>query len=265
MVDSKVVSYRPDVSYRVANMADKEGKNEVASLVPARAGLGSGQDVCMADTQHPSTETTATALPPFEVLFARYEKGIFNHIYRMVGDFEDATDLTSQTFLHAFRSYDRFRGEAQVYTWLYRIAINLCKNHFRKRDREARIEMVSFDAPLFSDGDEMEREIEDISQSPERLMEGQELQQLIQSAILGLPVDLRTVILLRDVQGLSYQEVALITGCSVEAVKSRIFRARGQLRKILGPHLRPDSNEAEAPTANADQTQSSSSERRRKT
>ena len=147
----------------------------------------------MAETQHPSTETTATALPPFEVLFARYEKGIFNHIYRMVGDFEDATDLTSQTFLHALRSYDRFRGEAQVYTWLYRIAINLCKNHFRKRDREARIEMISFDAPLFADGEEIEREIEDISQSPERLMEGQELQQLIQSAILGLPVDLRTV------------------------------------------------------------------------
>ncbi len=206
----------------------------------------------MADTQHPSTETTATALPPFEVLFARYEKGIFNHIYRMVGDYEDATDLTSQTFLHAFRSYDRFRGEAQVYTWLYRIAINLCKNHFRKRDREARIEMVSFDAPLFSDGEEMEREIEDVSQSPERLLEGQELQELIQSAILGLPVDLRTVILLRDVQGLSYQEVAHITGCSVEAVKSRIFRARGQLRKILGPHLRPQDDSSEAETLSVD-------------
>ena len=213
----------------------------------------------MAETQHPSTETAATALPPFEVLFARYEKGIFNHIYRMVGDYEDATDLTSQTFLHAFRSYDRFRGEAQVYTWLYRIAINLCKNHFRKRDREARIDIISFDAPIFSDGEEMERDIEDLSQSPERLMEGQELQTLIQSAILGLPVDLRTVILLRDVQGLSYQEVAQITDCSVEAVKSRIFRARGQLRKILGPHLRPtDSKEADATPTDSDHPKSSS-------
>jgi RNA polymerase sigma-70 factor (ECF subfamily) len=193
----------------------------------------------MAETrQRASTETTPTALPPFEVLFTRYEKGIFNLIYRMVGDIEDATDLTSQTFLHALRAYDRFRGEAQAYTWLYRIAVNLCKNHFRKRDRDARVEVVSLDAPIFADGEEMERDIEDYSQSPERLMEGKELQDLIQRAIMGLAPELRTVVVLRDVQGLSYQEVAEITGCSVEAVKSRIFRARGHLRRALGPHLR---------------------------
>ena len=203
----------------------------------------------MAETQHSNTETTATALPPFEVLFTRYEKGIFNLIYRMVGDFEDATDLTSQTFLHALRAYDRFRGEAQAYTWLYRIAINLCKNHFRKRDREARIEVVSLDAPVMADGEEMERDIVDYSQSPERLIESHDLQECIQQAIMELSADLRTVIIMRDVQGLSYQEVAQITNCSVEAVKSRIFRARGHLRKVLGPHLRPqDAEETPAPS-----------------
>lgn len=189
--------------------------------------------------QHPNAATPVTALPSFDVLYTRYEKGIFNLIYRMVGDIEDATDLTSQTFLHALRAYDRFRGEAQAYTWLYRIAVNLCKNHFRKRDREARIQLVSLDAPIMADGEEVNRDIEDISQSPERLLEGQELQTLIQQAIMELSTELRTVILLRDVQGLSYQEIADITGCSVEAVKSRIFRARGHLRKVLGPHLRP--------------------------
>lgn len=194
----------------------------------------------MAETQqYPSKDTAATALPPFEVLFTRYEKGIFNLIYRMVNDFEDATDLTSQTFLHALRAYDRFRGEAQAYTWLYRIAVNLCKNHFRKRDREARIEMVSLDAPIIAEGEEIERDIEDMTHSPEHLLEGQELQTMIQQAIMGLSEDLRTVIILRDVQGLSYQEVADVTNCTVEAVKSRIFRARGHLRRILGPHLRP--------------------------
>jgi len=194
----------------------------------------------MAETQqHPNNETLATVLPPFEVLFTRYEKGIFNLIYRMVGDFEDATDLTSQTFLHALRAYDRFRGEAQAYTWLYRIAVNLCKNHFRKRDREARIEMVSLDAPIIADGEEIERDIEDLTHSPERSLESQELQALIQQAIMDLSPDLRVVILLRDVQGLSYQEVAEVTNCTVEAVKSRIFRARGHLRRVLGPHLRP--------------------------
>ena len=199
----------------------------------------------MAETQQQaSKETTATALPPFEVLFTRYEKGIFNLIFRMVGDYEDATDLTSQTFLHALRAYDRFRGEAQAYTWLYRIAVNLCKNHFRKRDREARIEMVSLDAPIYADGEEMERDIEDLTHSPERLLEGQELQGMIQQAIMSLSADLRVVILLRDVQGLSYQEVAEVTNCTVEAVKSRIFRARGHLRRMLGPHLRPQQAEA---------------------
>jgi len=202
----------------------------------------------MAGTQqHPNNETLASALPPFEVLFTRYEKGIFNLIYRMVGDFEDATDLTSQTFLHALRAYDRFRGEAQAYTWLYRIAVNLCKNHFRKRDREARIEMVSLDAPILTDGEEMERDIEDLTHSPERSLENQEMQALIQQAITSLSPDLRVVILLRDVQGLSYQEVANVTSCTVEAVKSRIFRARGHLRRMLGPHLRPQP--AESPTS----------------
>jgi len=194
--------------------------------------------------QHPKNETLASALPPFEVLFTRYEKGIFNLIYRMVGDYEDATDLTSQTFLHALRAYDRFRGEAQEYTWLYRIAVNLCKNHFRKRDREARIEMVSLDAPIMSDGEEMERDIEDLTHLPERSLESQEMQALIQQAIMSLSPDLRMVILLRDVQGLSYQEVAEATNCTVEAVKSRIFRARGHLRRVLGPHLRPQPAEA---------------------
>jgi RNA polymerase sigma-70 factor (ECF subfamily) len=203
----------------------------------------------MADSeQRAGAETTSASIPPFDVLFLRYEKRIYNLILRMVGDVEDATDLTSQTFLHALRAYHRFRGEAQAYTWLYRIAINLCKNHFRKRDREARFQMISLDAPLQADGEEMERDIEDYSQAPERLIEGRATQELLQAAIMDLSTDLRTVIILRDVQGLSYQEIADITGCTVEAVKSRIFRARGHLRRVLGPHLRPQEG-AEADTA----------------
>ncbi|HEY3379422.1 MAG TPA: sigma-70 family RNA polymerase sigma factor [Armatimonadota bacterium] len=200
----------------------------------------------MADSyQRSSTENTGTASQRFDLLFTKYEKGIFNLIYRMVGDYEDAVDLTSQTFLHALRGFDRFRGDAQAYTWLYRIAMNLCKNHFRKRDREARYPSISLDAPVFADDEEIGRDIEDRTQCPDRLMEGRELQELIQQAMLQLSVDLRTVILLRDVQGLSYQEIAEITNCTVEAVKSRIFRARGYLRKVLGPHLHPQDTHGE--------------------
>ena len=201
----------------------------------------------MADTsQRSNNKSTLTAAQQFDILFNQHQKGIYNLVYRMVGDHEDAVDLTSQTFLHALRGFDQFRGEAQAYTWLYRIAMNLCKNHFRKRDREARYQLISMDAPLYGDDEEMGREIEDRTQCPDRLMEGQELQEQIQQAIMQLSPDLRTVILLRDVQGLSYQEIAQMTECSVEAVKSRIFRARGFLRKILGPQLRPTDESAEA-------------------
>lgn len=197
----------------------------------------------MADTRlHANSESTAATPTSFEALYERYEKAIFNLVYRQVGDFEDATDLTAQTFLHALRAYDRFRGDAQAYTWLYRIAVNLCKNHFRKRDREARFQLISLDAPINIDGEGMEREIEDNTYCPQEMLMGKELQEKIQQAISNLSEDLRMVILLRDVQGLSYQEIADITRSSVEAVKSRIFRARGNLRKVLGPHLRPDPN-----------------------
>jgi len=118
---------------------------------------------------------------------------------------------------------------------------------FRKRDREARLEIVSLDAPIFADGEELERDIEDSTHSPERMLESQEMQEVIQQAIMNLLPDLRAVILLRDVQGLSYQEVAEVTCCTVEAVKSRIFRARGQLRRVLGPHLRPPSGNNDEP------------------
>lgn len=191
----------------------------------------------MGDTHQPSIKRTSIALPPFEVLFARYEKGIYNLIYRMVDDVEEATDLTSQTFLHALRAYNRFRGESQAYTWLYRIAVNLCKNYFRRRDRESRWQLVSLDTPIYIDGEEVERNIEDTSHSPAQVIEGRELQSLIQQELMCLSPDLRMVILLRDVQGLSYQEIAAITECSMEAVKSRIFRARGYLRKSLSPYL----------------------------
>lgn len=201
----------------------------------------------MAGIHQPSnTKNTVTASQQFDVLFKQYEKGIFNLIYRTVGDYEDAIDLTAQTFLHALRGYDQFRGEAQAYTWLYRIATNLCKNHFRKRDRETRFQMISLDAPTFLDEESSGRDIKDTSHSPERLLEGRELQELIQQAIMQLSPDLRTVVLLRDVQGLSYQEIAKVANCSVEAIKSRLFRARGYLRKVLGPHLHPPHTTDEA-------------------
>ncbi len=175
----------------------------------------------------------------FDDLFAAYEQKIFNVIYRMVGDYEDAADLTADTFARALRGYERFRGEAQPYTWLYRIALNLCKNYFRQQQHRSRVHSFSLDSPADMDGDPFAREIEDPTQSPQAQVEAKELEARVTQCLAALRPEFRTLIVLRDVQGLSYQEIGEVVGCSEKAVKSRLFRARMQLRDALAQYL-PD-------------------------
>jgi len=176
----------------------------------------------------------------FEDLFAAYEQKIFNAIYRLVGDYEDAADLTADTFARALRGYERFRGDAQPYTWLYRIALNLCKNYFRQQQHRSRVHAFSLDSPSEMDGEPMGRELEDPSQSPQSQVEARELEEKVALCLAALRPEFRTLIVLRDVQGLSYQEIGDVLGCSEKAVKSRLFRARVQLRDALGKHLPAD-------------------------
>jgi len=177
----------------------------------------------------------------FDELFERYERKIFNLIYRLVGDYEEAADLASETFVQALRSFDRFRGEAQPYTWLYRIAVNLCKNYFRRRGVREKVDGPSLDEQVGLDEDgQIEREIEDWSRAPHRAVERRELQREIERAIAGLSPDGRTAVVLRDVHGLSYQEIAEVVGVSSEVVKARLHRARVALRKQLAPYLLPE-------------------------
>jgi RNA polymerase sigma-70 factor (ECF subfamily) len=177
----------------------------------------------------------------FDELFERYERKIFNLVYRLVGDYEEAADLASETFVQALRSFDRFRGEAQPYTWLYRIAINLCKNHFRRRGVRDRVQGPSLDERLGADGESgPRRDIEDWSRTPQRAAEQRELQREIERAIAALNPDARVVVILRDLHGLSYQEIAEVVGVSVEVVKARLFRARAALREQLADYLLPE-------------------------
>jgi RNA polymerase sigma-70 factor (ECF subfamily) len=173
----------------------------------------------------------------FEDLFAQYEHRIFNLIYRMVGDHEEAVDLTSDTFVQALKALPQFRRQSQPYTWLYRIAVNLCKNHFRKKAHRARFFAFSLDQSRTAEGEEEFIEIEDTSQEPGQRLEAGELQAEVEKAIAALPVDLRLAVILRDIQGLSYQEIAQALECTLEAVKSRLFRARAILRKQLSSYL----------------------------
>jgi len=183
----------------------------------------------------------STRVESFDDLFERYERKIFNLIYRLVGDYEEAADLASETFVQALRSFDRFRGDAQPYTWLYRIAINLCKNHFRKQAVRHKAHGPSLDERVTLDDEAgAAREVEDWRRAPQRMAEQRELQQEVERAIAALSPDGRMVVILRDVHGLSYQEMAEVIGVTVEVVKARLFRARAVLRARLADYLLPE-------------------------
>ncbi|NIM66637.1 MAG: sigma-70 family RNA polymerase sigma factor [Armatimonadetes bacterium] len=191
----------------------------------------------MAGSDHCQESARDLAADSFEDLFTCYERKIFNLILRLVGDYEEATDLTSDTFVQALRGLPKFRRQSQPYTWLYRIAVNLCKNHFRRKAHRARFFAFSLDQGRESDGEESTPEIEDCRYEPGRVLEERELQREVEKAIGALAPDLRMAVVLRDFQGLSYQEMAEILDCSLEAIKSRLFRARAALRKSLAAHV----------------------------
>ena len=170
-------------------------------------------------------------------LLDRYEKPVFNLIYRLVGDIEEAADLTQDTFVAAYRSIGEFRGESSVYTWLYRIAVNKCRNRFRQRDRRRACEGVSLDQVL--DAEKVLRPVENshLSLAPETSVMRNELRDRIERAISQLPPDYRVVAVLRDLHGLSYEQVSQATGLSVDVVRTRLARARGMLRRKLEAYL----------------------------
>jgi len=171
----------------------------------------------------------------FDRLVDEYEKPIFNLIYRLVGDRDEAADLTQETFVSAFRSFESFRGDSSAYTWLYRIAINKCKNKFKASDRRRAHEHASLDAESDSSGAAVE--MPSGGDSPGQALERKELRERIERAIGELSPDYRIVAVLRDVQGLSYEEIAAATEVSVDVVRTRIARARAMLRQRLQPYL----------------------------
>lgn len=177
----------------------------------------------------------------FDALYARYGKQIYNTIYQWIGDYEEAADLTQETFLSAHKAREQFRGDAKVYTWLYRIAHNHCKNRFKQRGRQREMEGPSLDAG-FGDSSEEEtaapREIADWTLSPPQLLEQKELQAQINRAVNALAPEYRVVLVLREVDGLAYNEIAEVTGLTLEAVKTRLNRARAMVRQKVEPYLK---------------------------
>jgi RNA polymerase sigma-70 factor (ECF subfamily) len=175
----------------------------------------------------------------FEALIEKYHKKIYNLILRYINDTEEALDLTQETFVNAYRSFNAFRGECKIHTWLCQIAINQCKNRFRQRDRRRSVEGPSLDASHPGGDDPNHRlEIADWDQSPQEVLIKKETYRYVLRAISQLSPEYREVVTLCDLQQCSYQEIAQITGLSLEAVKTRIHRGRLMLRRKLEAYLK---------------------------
>jgi RNA polymerase sigma-70 factor, ECF subfamily len=189
-----------------------------------------------ADT-HLVRAAQAGAREAYGELVRRYQDRIYSIISGMVPDPEDALDLTQETFVKAYMALGRFRQEAGFYTWLYRIALHLCIDYGRRRQR--RQEPLPLDQYLQRDPS-MEPEDPSPARDPERATINLHLRAAIRTALQRLAEPYRTAVILHDVEGLSQAEIATIMDCALGTAKSRIQRGRCQLRDLLRPFVQPD-------------------------
>ena len=172
----------------------------------------------------------------FNEIVARYKNKVFNFVNGMVHGAADAEDLTQEVFVRAYVNINSFQGRASLNTWLFRIATNICIDHNRKHSRLKGL-TTSLHRDDVSDESDGELQISDERFDPQRIALNKELGLQLQQAMDDLPEKHRAVVLLHDIQGLAYEEIAGIVDCPVGTVKSRLFNARMSLREKLGPYV----------------------------
>lgn len=165
----------------------------------------------------------------FEYLVAAYEKNVYNLALRMTGSPEDAEDMAQEAFLKAYGSLDSFRGDSKFSVWLYRIVSNVCLDFLRRQKKRQSFSLSMED----DDGEESELELPDLSRLPEEELEKKLTRDAVRRGLAQLPEDARQILLLREIQGLSYEEIGETLGLEPGTVKSRIFRARKKLCAFL--------------------------------
>ena len=170
----------------------------------------------------------------FEQLVKRYDRNVFRIANHITHSREDAEDVVQEAFLKAYSNLEKFQEQSKFYTWLVRIAVNEALMKLRKRRPER---FVSLDEEVKTEDDSLPREVADWSPNPEQLYNQEELRDILSRTIQGLPPTFRTVFVLRDVEGLSTEETAEALDLSVPAVKSRLLRARLQLRERLNRYF----------------------------
>jgi RNA polymerase sigma-70 factor, ECF subfamily len=192
-------------------------------------------------TDAPSEESTlveaarAGDMGAFEALVRRYDRNVFRIAQHITQNREDAEDVVQDAFLKAYQNLGQFQGQSKFYTWLVRIAVNEALMRLRRRRPDR---MVSIDEDVQTEEDSIPREIADWSPNPEQRYSQAELKEILSKTIQGLPPSFRTVFVLRDVEGLSTEETSAALDLSVPAVKSRLLRARLQLRERLNKYFK---------------------------
>ena len=167
----------------------------------------------------------------FDLLVLKYQYRLQAIVSRFIRDTDEVADVTQEAFIKAYRALPKFRGDSQFYTWLYRIAINTAKNYLvSKSRRPANTDLDIEDAEQYTVNEKLIDEA-----SPENFIMTEELSQIIKESLNQLPEDLRTALTLRELEGMSYEDIAAVMGCPVGTVRSRIFRAREFIDKhVLG-------------------------------
>lgn len=169
----------------------------------------------------------------FDLLVRKYQHKIVSVITRYVSDWSEAQDVSQEAFLRAYRAIHAFRGESAFYTWMYRIAINTAKNYLVSQGRRPPTDDIAIEDAVLGDGGMRLKE----TATPERELMRQEIEQTVFATVEALPEELRVAITLREVDGLSYEEIAETMNCPIGTVRSRIFRAREAIDLRLRPLL----------------------------
>lgn len=170
----------------------------------------------------------------FELLFAKYQRKLARLLSRFIRDAAEVEDVTQEAFIKAYRALPSFRGDSAFYTWLYRIGINTAKNYLVAQGRRAptSTEFDADEAESFEDGEQLRD-----NTTPESVFVSKQIGETVNAAIEALPEELKTAIVLREIEGLSYEEIASIMECPIGTVRSRIFRAREAVAAKLKPLL----------------------------
>ncbi|MFT6590547.1 MAG: RNA polymerase sigma-70 factor (ECF subfamily) [Rhodoferax sp.] len=173
----------------------------------------------------------------FELLVIKYQRRIQRLIGRMVRDVDLVEDIAQETFIRAYRALHQFRGDAQFYTWLYRIAVNTAKKFLMDIKRDPTVSENSFKPDEDSDETYFTKSEPTTEETPESVLAAKEIALAVNTALAALPEDLRLALTLREIEGLSYEEIADVMSCPIGTVRSRIFRAREAISAKVKPML----------------------------